>query len=39
MQVIKGFSKSSGYLLGDATCCNRWNTVFGAGGWRLVQTN
>ena len=43
LQVIKGYSKSSGYLPGeefvDTTYRNSWNAVFVAGGWRLVQSN
>jgi hypothetical protein len=42
-EVIKGYSKSSGYLPGeefvDNSYRNSWNTVFIAGGWRLVQCN
>ena len=41
--MIKGYSKSSGYLPGeefvDTTYRNSWNAVYVAGGWRLVQPN
>ena len=42
-QVIKGYSKSSGYLPGeefvDTAYRNSWNAVYVAGGWRLIQAN
>eukprot|EP00095_Tigriopus_kingsejongensis_P005004 maker-scaffold139_size317827-snap-gene-0.15 protein:Tk05004 transcript:maker-scaffold139_size317827-snap-gene-0.15-mRNA-1 annotation:"AGAP005020-PA" len=41
--VVKGFSKATEYLPGDEfvdyTYRNSWNSVFVAGGWRLVQAN
>ncbi|XP_014670774.1 PREDICTED: kyphoscoliosis peptidase-like [Priapulus caudatus] len=41
--VIKGFSKSAGYLPGkkfdDKRFRNTWNAVYVAGSWRFVQCN
>ena len=41
--MVKGYSKATEYLPGDEfvdnTYRNSWNTVFVAGGWRLVQAN
>ena len=41
--MIKGHSKSSGYLPGeefvDNSYRNSWNAVYVASGWRLVQSN
>ncbi|XP_059079355.1 hillarin-like [Tigriopus californicus] len=41
--VIKGYSKATDYLPGeefvDSSYRNSWNSVFVAGGWRLIQAN